>query len=70
MIQTKPRGRAATAHEINAAEMRAKRNEHTHAYFNHPTSPRHFGCACGWMCLRDFAPEDLVFVGPASPVRR
>lgn len=65
MIQTKPRGRAATPHEINAAEMRAKRNAHTHSYFQHPTIATHFGCACGWICRRDAAPEDLVFSGPA-----
>ncbi len=71
MISTKPRGRAATAHEINAAEMRAKRNlAHVHAYFQHPTLATHVGCACGWICLRVRAPEDLVFAGPALPVRR
>jgi hypothetical protein len=51
--------------EIAAAAARlAATEEHEHAYFQHPTIATHVGCACGWICRRDLAPTDLVFVGP------
>lgn len=57
--------RKVRAAEIDAAERRAAERVHEHSYYNHITLSTHMVCNCGYLCRRDFVPEDLVFVGPA-----